>query len=106
MRRCTPSTRYSAPWTDGKKVAIDIPVFAVSAASIERIKTDSIGSGQRFAIATIEICTRLLARDNEVATHWAPAHHGVPGNEEADDEFAKAAAEGEEPDSAVPGEYR
>ena len=75
-----------------------------SAAAIERVWSDSIGPGQRFAVAVIGVCTRLMSRDNEVTVSWAPAHHGVLGNEKAD-EYAKAAAEGTEPDSAVPDEY-
>ena len=63
------------------------------------------GPGQRFAVAAIKVCTRLLTRDNEVAILWVPAHHGVPGNEKAD-EYAKSAAEGRGSDSAVPDEYR
>ena len=61
-----------------------------STAAIERVKTDTIGPGQRFAIAAMEVCTRLLAKENQVTIRWAPARHGVPGNERAD-EFAKAA---------------
>lgn len=37
--------------------------------------------------------------------HHVPAHHGASGGEAAD-EHAKAAAEGNNPDNAVPGGYR
>ena len=46
-----------------------------------------------------------MSRDNEVTVRWAPAHHGVLSNEKAD-EYARAVAEGTEPDSADPDEYR
>ena len=80
-------------------------VFVDSASAIDRIRSDSIGPGQRFAIAAIEACTRFLSRDNEVSIRWVPAHHAVLDNEKAD-EYAKAAAEGGGPNSAVPDEYR
>lgn len=80
-------------------------IFVNSAAAIDRIRSGSTGPGQRFAIAAIETCTRVPARDDEVSIRWAPAHQGVLGNEKAD-EYAIAAAEGGEPDSAVPDEYR
>ena len=40
-------------------------VFVNSAAAIERVKTDALSPGQRFAIAAMEVCGRVLARDNE-----------------------------------------
>ena len=80
-------------------------VFVDSTVATEWIRSDSINPGQRFTIATIETCTRLMTRDSEVTVRWVPAHHGVFGNGKAD-EYAKAAAEGTEPDCAVPDEYR
>ena len=56
-------------------------------------------------MAAIEGCSRVLSRNSEVTVRWVPAHHGVPGNENAD-ENAKAAAEGKRPDSTVPDELR
>ena len=80
-------------------------VFVDSTAAIDRVRSDSIGPGQGFAIAAIEAYTRIISRSNEVAIRWVPAHQGVPGNEVAD-EYAKAAAEGGQPDSDVPDEHR
>ena len=76
-----------------------------STAAIERIRSDSIGPGQRFAISAIEVATRLRTRDNEVTARWVPAHYGALGNEIAD-EYAKAAAESGSPDDAVRDDYR
>ena len=39
-------------------------LFAGSTAAIERVRPDCIGPGQRFAIAAIEVCDRILTRDN------------------------------------------
>ena len=76
-----------------------------STAAIDRIPTDDIGPGQRFV--AMEVCSRILDRDNEVIVHWpwAPAHHGVTGNERMD-ECAKVAAEGKIPSDEVPDKYR
>ena len=80
-------------------------IFVDSTSGIDRIRTDSIGPGQGFAVAAIERCSRSMTRDNEVTTQWIPEHHGVAGKERAD-EYAKAAVEGIRPDSAVPDELR
>ena len=53
--------------------------------------SDHIGPGQRFAIAAIEVCDRILTRNNQVTIHWVPSHSKVKGNEKAD-AYAKAAA--------------
>ena len=53
-------------------------IFADSAAAIERVRSDAIVPGQRFAVAAIEVGTRLVSRGNEVAIHWVPAPWG-PG---------------------------
>ena len=41
----------------------------------------------------MEVFNRMVARGNDVAIRWVPAHQGMPGNDKAD-EYAKAAAEG------------
>ena len=52
---------------------------------------ETLGPGQRFAIAAMEVWDRVLARDNEVTIRWVPAHSRVAGSEQADT-YAKAAA--------------
>ena len=66
-----------------------------------------MGWGQRFAVAAMEVCARVTARDNEVTIRWVPVHNGIPGNEKAN-EFAKAAASQVAPcnNNEVPDELR
>ena len=82
-------------------------LFVDSTSAIDRVRTDALGPGQRFAIAAMEVCDRVLARDNDVTIRWVPTHLGVPGNEKAD-EFAKTAASRAAPcsDGDVPDELR
>ena len=82
-------------------------LFVDSTSAISRIRSDVIGPGQRFAVASIEVATRILARDNGITVRSVPAHHEIRGNEKAD-ELAKAAAEGSRLDNAVrvSDEYR
>ena len=82
-------------------------IFVDSTSAIDRIRSDSIGPGQRFAVAAIEACARVQARDNSVSIRWVAAHHEVTGTVKAD-EHAKAAAEGREPNSlrTTPDELR
>ena len=44
-------------------------IFADSTVAIERVRSDAIGPGQRFAVAATGVGTRLVSRGNEVATH-------------------------------------
>ena len=75
-------------------------IFVDSTTAIARIQSDALGPGQCFATVAVEACTGILSRNNTVVVRWVPAHHNVPGNEMAN-RYAKAAAEGTVPDSAV-----
>ena len=59
-------------------------IFVDSTAAIDRVRTDALGPGQRFAIAAMGACDRALARDNEVTVRWVPAHSSMEGNEQVD----------------------
>ena len=63
-------------------------IFVDSTSALDRTRIDAIGQGQSFSVAAIEGCGRVMSRDNEITVRWVPAHHGVPGNEKAD-EYAK-----------------
>ena len=76
-------------------------IFVDSTVAIDRIRTDAIGPGQRFAVAIMEVCSCILRRDNGITVRWILAYHGVTDN----DEYAKVATEGSL-DSEVPDEYR
>ena len=71
-------------------------VFLDSTSAINRVSNEVLGPGQQFAVAAIEVCSRILARDNDVTIRWVPANSGASSNEVAD-EYAKATAIGEAP---------
>ena len=79
-------------------------VFVDSTLAITRVGDDDLGPGQRFAVAAIEGCSRVIANDNSVTIRWVLAHSGAIGNEVAD-RYAKSAATGEEPVEAIPEGY-
>ena len=54
-------------------------VFVDSTAATDRVRNDVMGPGQRFAIAAMRVCGRLLARDNKVTIHWVSAHSKMAG---------------------------
>lgn len=83
----------------------EITIFSDSSTAIDRIRSDRMGPGQRFAAARHEVCSCIVGRGSTVTIRWAPAHLGVEGNEEAGT-WAKAAAEGSsyESDRAHPRE--
>ena len=72
------------------------PVFVDPTSAITRIGDDALGPGQRFAVAAIEVCSRILSRDNSVTIRWVPVNSGATDNEVAD-RYAKSAATGEDP---------
>lgn len=41
-------------------------VFVDSTSAIARVRNDILGSGQRFAVAAIEVRTRIMTRENRV----------------------------------------
>ena len=71
-------------------------VFLDSTSAINRVSNEVLGPGQQFAVAAIEVCSRILARDNDVTIRWVPANNGASSNE-VPDEYAKATAIGEAP---------
>ena len=79
-------------------------IFVDSTSAITRVGDDSLGPGQRFAVAAIEVCSRIINKDNSVTIRWVPAHSGATGNEVAD-QYARSAATGEEPVEAIPEGY-
>ena len=103
MRRASRFTGPSAPSTSGGRVAGD----TLSSTQWRPLT----GSGQhprpgpRLAVAASEVCSRITARDKEVAVRWVPARPTVAGNEKAD-ELAKAAASKSAPREEIPDEYR
>ena len=79
-------------------------IFVDSTSAITRVGDDSLGPGQRFAVAAIEVCSRIITNDNSVTIRWVPTHSGATGNEVAD-RYAKSAATREETVEAIPEGY-
>ena len=77
--------------------------FVDSTSAITRVRDDDLGPGQRFAVAAIEVCSRIRANDNSVTIRWVPVHSGAAGN--VADRYATSAVTGEEPVEAMPEGY-
>ena len=71
-------------------------------AAINRIRSEAISPGQHLVRAAIEVCSRLMSRDNEVTVLWVAAHVRIAGNEA--DRLANEVAKGRTHE--VPDEYR
>lgn len=81
------------------------PIFSDSTAAIDKVRTDTLGPGKRFALAVPEVFSRIMARENELTVRWAPASSTAASDEKAD-EFSRAAANKSAPREEVPEEYR
>ena len=68
-------------------------VFSDSPSAIRRALSDALEPGQQWARAIIEAAYEIMARGNEIALFWVPAHSRVARNEVVDD-LAEEAAEG------------
>ena len=79
-------------------------MFVDSTSVIDRVRDDALGPGQRFAVAAIEVCSCILARDNDVTIRWVPAHSGASSNKVAD-EYAKSATTDDTPVEEIPERY-
>ena len=101
MPRFMPSTGPSAPWAGGRRVAADTP-----SSSTPRPPPKCEDGHYRPRPAILGSFHGDLhpdpAREDEVAARWVPTHHGIAGNENAD-EYARAAAEGGAPMPPVTG---
>ena len=75
----------------GNKRRRQYTVFVDSTSAITRVSDDNLGPGQRFAVAAIEVCTRITSNGNSFTIRWVTAHSGATGNEVAD-QYAKSAA--------------
>ena len=78
---------------EGGESGRSFTVFSDSQSAIRRVLTNALIPGKQWAIAIIEVGTRLVDRGSGVALRWVPAHKGVAGNEFVDD-LAKEAAAG------------
>ena len=68
-------------------------VFTGSQATMQRILSDAPGTGQAQAATTVCLAKILCQRGSVIDVRWVPGHHGVEGNEQAD-QHARGAAEG------------
>ena len=79
-------------------------VFVDSTAAMDRVRGDALSPSQRFAVAAIEVYSRLRTQDNEVTVRRVSAYSWASGNEVAD-EYAKAASIGSAPGEEIPEGY-
>ena len=68
-----------------------VTVFTDSQATLKRIQSDEPGPGQVLALWTMNWVDALARKNIQVEYRWVPAHKGIEGNEEADQQATKAA---------------
>ena len=79
-------------------------IFDDSTSAITQAGDNALGTGQCFAVAAIDVCSRILARENNVTIGWVSAHCGAEGNEVAG-RCTNSAATGEDPVEDIPERY-
>jgi len=68
-----------------------VTVFTDSQATLRRIQSDEPGPGQVLALRMMNWTDALARKNIQVEYRWVPAHKGIEGNEEADQQATKAA---------------
>jgi len=74
----------------GEKRVTRVTVFTDSQATLKRIQSDEPGPGQVLALWTMNWADPLSRKNIQVEYRWVPAHRGIEGNEEADQQATKA----------------
>jgi len=74
-----------------EKEVTRITVFTDSQATLRPIQSDEPGPGQILALRTMNWTDALATKNIQVEYRWVPAHKGIEGNEEADQQATKAA---------------
>jgi len=67
-----------------------VTVFTDSQATPRRIQLDKPGPGQVLVLRTMKWADALVTKIIQVEYRWIPAHQGIEGNEEADQQATKA----------------
>jgi len=74
-----------------EKEVTRVTVFTDSQVTLKQIQSDEPGPGQVLALRTMNWVDALTRKNIQVEYRWVPAHKGIEGNEEADQQATKAA---------------
>jgi len=74
-----------------RKEVTRVTVVTDSQATLRRIQSDEPGPGQVLALRTMNWTDASARKNILVEYRWVPAHKGIEGNEEADQQATKAA---------------
>jgi ribonuclease HI len=74
-----------------KEGARRVMIFMDSQSTLQRIQSDQPGPGQVLALRTMRWESELLRKNIRVEYRWVPAHKGMEGNQQADQQAIKSA---------------